>query len=578
MARQVIEWDNWISHDLGRRAPQAYHYGRRKLSASYSHWRGLNVVRYLNGSIGPRPPFATVTRLPNSPPSQPWGGSIVAALWVGGLRQVCLIMSNGDVWHAGDFSTEPGNITWVFFGNLGFVPSVACVNGLGVMVGSLTVQSGGNPNTCFAAFVDIANNVITPITGMPICNLMVSYQQFIVVGNTLFSSGNTSTLFFSDLPANINDTPGLSWTAAQANGVGVVGIGTAEPVSGLFTQKDTLVIPKQGGEWYTLTGIPSGPPIIRRIDVGLDFRGVGGPVRQSNIWYPNGRDIGVFTGSAVQVDDLPDYDDLGSTSKYDYNHLTGLCQLSQADEFLLMGTALNDVGDQVVWAFIRHGLAGVATSTGWSRHVLQYEPNHTVQAPTPIPVYVGDSVAWIFLQAAADHPVDVFQFDIRQEIPYQKTWDTGANFPHGNPEALYADAQAGTVVNGFLSIPEWWSPDGHNAQVHEIFVDLDYDGAAWQNASDAGIDPSRVVGFDVTVDALNLKGADNSRSSFALPWGPPDIVRPVPTSNTNMIRTRAYLRVGDQGASSGFRINLTNMRGVQVYRILATVDVSVSEP
>lgn len=554
----------------------AYHYGRRKLLASYGHWRGLNVMRYLNGSIGPRPAF-TPLNIKIAPPyalAPGFTDSFFGAYWVGGVSKVVLLMTSGDVFQSDDPSGTPG---WNYIGNLGFVPTCACVNGVGVQVGSVDIVSSGNPDIAAGAFIDPISMAIAPITGQPVCDLMVAFGVFIVVGldrtyaPTLPAS---SLIWFSDLPGDLNTVPGQSWTGAQGDGVGVVGVGDFQPVSGLFTQKDTLVIAKQAGEWWSLTGIPTSPPVIRRIDVGLEYKGVGGSVRQSNIWFPNGRDIGTFTGSLVAVSDLPDLGDFGGNSIYQYGTFDGLSQLEQTDEFILTATGTSYTGQLFPWAFIHHGMAGAGTSPGWSRHLLPYL-GRTINPGSNIPLFVGDSVTWLFLQVAPNEPIDVFQFDIRQEIPYQ---EYNATFPAGNPAAIYADMGQAGIVSGTFQIPEWWAPDGQNAHVTEVFVDLDFDAAAWQNAKNAGINPAEIVGFSMYVEALNLKGADASRASRTLSWTPADKSRPVPKSNTSMLRTRASFRIGDQGLSSGFRINLTQMRGIQMWRILAMVDIDASEP
>lgn len=487
-------------------------------------------------------------------------------------------MSNGDVFTSPDYTGTP---SWSYIGRLPYTPSCAVVNGVGVTVGSVGTAVAGNPNMCLASYIDPVALTITPITGMPVCNMMVAYNEFIVVGLRADPASGITTgssiVWFSDLPANISDLPGISWTLAQGNGVGVVGVGTAEPASGLFTQKDTLVVSKQGGEWWTMTGIPTGPPVIRRMDVGLDFKAVGGAVRQSNIWYPNGRDIGTFTGSRIDVSELPDLGDLGGTSSaYTYGTFNGIASLAQADEFMLTGTGRSTVGNKVPWVFIRHGMSGAGTAPGWSRHVLNYlGAGASYVDSSHVPLAVGDSMIWLFLQARPNLPVDVFQFDIRQEIPYERP---GAAFPAGNPKALYADMGTGEIVTSVFSIPEWWAPDGHLAHVTEVFVDLDYDAAAWQNAVASGVDPSALVGFNVSVDSLNHVNRDSARTSQPLPWAPAHITRPVPVSNTNMMRTRASFRVGDQGPGSGFRINLLQMRGIQVFRVLATVELDISAP
>lgn len=578
ISNQIVEWDNWIGHDLGRRAPQAYHYGRRKLLASYSHWRGLNMMRYLNGSVGPRPSFTLLRDFFGKAANAPGGSTMFGAYWVGGIRQVVLIRTDGNVYRILDQSNvrsagNPG--VWEFIGNLGFTPTCATVSGCNVVVGSTTVTVAGTPNLVKSAYIDPIAFTITPITGMPICDRMVAYNQFIVVGYTgaaRVSGANPSLIYFSDLPTNIRDLPGLNWTLATNNGVGVVGVGTAEPISGLFTQKDTLVISKMGGEWWTLTGIPTTPPTIRRVDVGLDFNGVGSAVRQSSIWYPNGRDIGIFNGSATQIMELPDIDDFGGASRYSYNIFTGLSSLVNSDEFMLAGYSTNLGGQNVPWVFIRHGLSGIATAAGWSRHTIESLTGN-VNAPTPWPVYVGDGITWLFVQSPASS-INVYQFDIRQEIPYESQ----GTFPAGNPKALYADGIGADVPTGSFAIPEWWAPDGHLAHVTRVFVDLDYDAAAWQNASAAGTNPADVIRMAVNVSAINIRGDDVVRASQPLLWTPKDVPRLVSGSNTGMTRTRAVFRVGEQGPASGFQIGINNIRGIQIFRVLANVNVDLAEP
>lgn len=531
-------------------------------------------MRYLNGSIGPRPPF-TDLKLDHTVPLVPgWAGNFFGAYWVGGANKVVVIMDSGVVYASDDPTGSPH---WTLVGNLGFTPSCACVNGTGLQVGSVQLQTAGNPNIGFAAYVDPIANTITPITGQPMCDWLVAYSAFVVAGlDKKFAPTlkGSSVIWFSDLTANITDIPGQSWTSAQGNLTGVVGIGDFEPISGLFTQKDTLVIAKQGGEWWSLTGIPSGPPTIRRIDKGLDFLGVGGSIRQSNIWYPNGRSIATFTGSTTSTSDAPDLGDFGGDSDYRYGTFVTVSELENTDEFMLTALGTGLTGKKFPWVFLHHGMQGTGTSSGWSRHLLSYQAD-TVNLGSNFSVHVGNAVTWLFLQEGNNMPVQTYQFDIRQEIPYQ---GLNASFPAGNPVGIYQDMGTGAPVTGTFQIPEWWSPDGWNAHVHEVFVDLDFDAAAWQNAADAGSDPAQVVGFSINVEALNLKGAESSRTSRTLTWSPDNRIRPVPASNTNMLRTRASFRVGDQGASSGFQIKLSNMRGIQVWRIVGIVNIDLSEP
>lgn len=416
---------------------------------------------------------------------------------------------------------------------------------------------------------------------MPSCNAIVAYKEFVVTGRKPTADGTpgTNVLWFSDRPGTIGGQPGLFWTN---NSVQQVAVGTNESIAGLFVQKNALAIPKVGGDWYTMTGAWDNGT-IRKADVGLDFQGVGAAVRQSNIWYPNGRDIGAFTGAQTIIEPLPDFQDTGTTSQYFGTDpslavgvqpaFTGLAQLEQIDEFILTGAASpappSGPGYQ---AFIRHGAAGAGTAVGWTRHTLPYG-SQVASSIGNQPLFVGNALVWNFFQNNSTNNLDVFQFDIRQEIPYA---GLGGVTSAGDPRQLYQDFLTGQVVKGEFHIPEWWAPDGSKAHVAAVLVDFDYDTVAWQTVQNLGGDPSTVVGFEVNVDALNLFRADGVRSSRSIPWAPPQKVRPIPASNAQMVRHRAAFKMGEQGAASGFRVNVTNMRGVQLYRVVAVVDLEIA--
>lgn len=534
MAREFLSFDNWTLGDTGRHGPMAYHYGRRKMLASYGHFRGMNVIRYPNGAVGPRPALkyrsdlgATIT------------GQVIFVEYAAGIDMLYVVTNAGYVYRRNSFLVGGGSWSVTV---TGLSPICAAVYGndlyIGAPGGVYRVTSGGVQTGPFAN---------SPAN----CSFLVEYREVLV------GAGNASGSVAYSAPGD-----GTTWPASNTLGIGAANI----TIVGLFAQRNSLVTALANGEWWTTTGFLTqggtvGNDVTRRADLGPVYAGFGCSVMQSTIWYVNGRDACNFTGAQTSMEPIPDADGLPGAYFPTLNEpgapLTCTSiepALTQPDSFLVVGTGTVNAA-QVNYGFLRQG------TTGWTRHTLPVAaPN--LSLPKAKGVFSGD----VFLVSQNGTQLRMYQWLPRLETPY--------GYNNGDPLVNNLDGDTAAVVGGSFSLPEWWVPDGGSAHVHGVVVDFEYDQNAITDTIANGNSADSVVHFDINVEALNLYEADLSRTSNTQSFTPKaDALARAAAGVNQPVRRRELFRVGDQGIGSGFRVNLTNMRGVMVYRIVVVVDL-----
>lgn len=527
-----IEFSDFGGGDSGRERP---------LPNALSKYRGLNTWRYPNGAIGPRPAWAFLafTGLPTGKTLTHFTTSVGGGGWF--------------AWAFSDktvYSVIAGQTVAALRGTLGDVPSDSVTVGNYIYYVSNAGTGGGR-----VGFDGSYASVVTPLA-----DLVVQHGS-----QTVALRQQDSKLYWSD-----PDDP-TSWPAANA-----VFVGDQTQATGIYVQRNTVVITKINGEVWVFTGTFGVNEVLRRVDSGLLHpaagQAKGSIVGNSVLYFTSGSKMTAWTGAELKTifrPDMPAAAGFNSSPKSD--NVGAVVSCGEPNQFLVLGTMDNIAAPTTR----RPWFHSFSPEAGWNRHTFPVA-DYTLPATHLGGFTSADSSRGILTSfhingailacrpsdAAGVTTVRNYLFLPRQETPYS----AALPLQWGASTAIL-DGDLTTPVIATFQSAEFWAPEGRDVFVRALIIDYSYDtDAAVVTALGAEV-PNK---FDLTVEALQRNGGSSASSTS----------QTVTASGGNSIdggsmsRTRTTLRVGDQGPGPGFRWKLADWRGIMIHRVIVVADIS----
>jgi hypothetical protein len=349
---------------------------------------------------------------------------------------------------------------------------------------------------------------LAALTDSPGANNVAVYGDRIVAGKIDGSFGYR--LRFSDA-ANPN-----SWPAAN-----FIDIGDGWHISGLFSQRQHLLIVKQAG-MYVLTGVPGVNPVLRKVS----NRGGGESPFMSfmhpdnTLWYSDGGSHPQsFNGSVTR-----DYSHLslgGSLSSGTTNPpvvgITGFTNPALGVMFFRDSGNTAMLNQNGVWTSHTFGV----NTTGYTAEHGQY-------------VYLCDG-------GAVGVAPKFYAFNPSSDTPGIEGGDR-----------MKAGDDSSTALTGTVTFPEWWATDGDEVMVRSVIVDF----RTWATGS------ATTNHFDLAVSALRRYQAGSAQASTTVSFDE----AAASSSATGTLQRRIF-GFGEQGIGNGFQLAFTNCRGMAIQRI-----------
>lgn len=528
-----VEFSDFSGGDSGRERP---------LANDLTRYRGINTWRYPNGALGPRPPWITIpyTGLPTGKTLRTFTTAVdVAGSWL------AWTFSDGTV-----YTTVPGSTVAALRGTLGNDPTDAMSNGDAIYFISINGTGGGK--------VDKAG-AFTAIT-TPIAELITQKGS-----QTIALRQSDSKLFWSD-----PDDP-TTWPAAN-----VVFVGNRTPATGVYIQRDTIVVTKINGEIWLFTGTLGVNEVLRQVDIGLIHpyaaHAKGAIAGNSVLYYTTGSKMTAFTGGQLKTlsrPDMPETALYNSSPKTD--NVGSVVSSGEPNQFVVLGTMDLTATPTTRKAWFH----SFSPEQGWNRHVAPIAP-YTISAAAIGGLTSADSAKAIRTSlhlngtvvicrpsdASGVTTVKTYFFIPRLETPY----NVSVPMQWGSVTAL-ADGDLSTPVVASMQSGESWTPEGRDTHVRALIIDYSYDADANIPLGLGAEIPHKV---DVVVEALQREsGASQASAAQTLTASGGNSI-----DGGTMYRARATLRFGDQGPGPGFRFKLSDWRGILIHRVIAAVDVS----
>lgn len=541
MTRAVIPYQDFSGGDSGRERPAV---------GDLTRYRGINTWLYPNGAIAPRPAWSVIgiTGLPTGKT----------------LRTFTTTVGGGSVWYAFSFSdgtvyttTNSAPLTAALRGTLGNDPSDALAVGESVIFISNAGTGGGKVDKS-GAYVAVT---------APQADLLVQHGSQTVAVNQ-----QTSILYWS-----APDDP-TSWPAANA-----VIVGDAIIATGLYVQRNTILVLKLNGDMWMFTGTLGVNEVLRKVDNILAHplagRAKGAVVGGSSLVYTAGSKMVIWTGAQPKAVMRPD---LIATTGFDSSPKTdnvgAITCNGEPNQFVVAGT-MDSTSSPTTR---RPWMQTFSPDRGWGRHTLpvsDYVISASALGGTGVTstdsskgIRLGTHVAGTLVacfpsDAAGQSTISVLNLLPRLETPY--TVSVPMQWGGGSPATAITDAATGLPVVASIQSAEFWAPEGQEATVRSLIVDYSWDSDSAIQAAMGSAVPHR---FDITVEALERQdGSSQDSTSIAF----------VPTSGTSYAidggsirRGRKVFSFGDQGAGGGFRWKLADWRGIMIHSVQAVVDLT----
>lgn len=506
-----VRFDSWSAGNAGRLDPGM---------APQNAWYGRNVHMYNSGLIGPR-----------------WG-----------LKSLAVTVSGG-----GSITVPVAN------GPKGFATlgSNALVTADKTYMIPLTgLEAGAGVATPFAAYPVTPSKWVTYVA-------QTDSMIFALVDNALYrhnTSGMTTTAVTTPSPFSFirrwnlycvgvdSVTPYRLWFSQITSGgfdfsVWPVGnyldVGDSEPITAIVPVYNTLFVGKRSG-WWAITGVIGTSSAIRQATSGdgpVDARGAGATADNRIVYWPRSYNPALFNGSrsSLLLDHVvPTFNPLaaqavmaaptGRTNIFGYDNgaTSSVILFAEAG-----GASYHDLG---------------VTLAGYAPDVI--ENGYGISTPGTILAAKKSTTAGETLQLYA--------------------WNIDADRPPIASDTLGSLGDGvNTPVDAYLQTRAWFDPQGRDVRVRSVQVRY----RAWKIGSNATEASKLMSGFGISVETLSPyddRSSTSPEQHARVAWNE------VSTSGSDLI---ARFAIGDQGFGSGFRINVTDMRGIAIRDIVVGLDV-----
>lgn len=533
--RQSVMFGDWSKGDYGRRLP----------ATEPGAFRGLNVMVYPDGSVGPRPPMRPF-------PVTGYGtAEIRHAIWVtAGVYSLVESIVTVDIGgvvrgfdvdgRTGDTPTGSGATT-----NPGTVTSLSGLVEFNNQLFGVRFTAGG---------VQISSSAITSVAAMPSGQTAVAYgDQMVILRDS--GSGPLNEIRWS-APADAT-----SWPTAN-----FLRVGGGSFIKLMRVGRNSLVFGLEDGTWWVLTG-PLGPSaVLRRVDKSLPItillpaasnidRHPATVTNGGSVVLVTRRDVCTFTGAQTLVEPSVD-SPYHALDVLNYPTIVKSAAPLLGDDQLAMSsyTSPNPVATTTIGTIVAN------PNDAWVR----WQVPETLNTTDPGVAVLGDGSGILFVMTQAilpDAAPKFYTVNTQARSPLNSGAYSSATDTTITP-VTPTDGNTGAAVQGTLRTYTWYHPEMKNTTVVGVVVDLLYEASHL---------PGGNVGLSVAVESVSSNTDTDYSTSLTQAWGPNQ--PKLSSTGTNVNPSRAIFRFGDQGPGPGFRLVFTNMKGCTIRQVMAIVDV-----
>lgn len=498
--RQVVVYDDFSGGEYGSLGDW---------NAPRDSFTGLNVVRYVDGSIGPRCGLVDL-----APASVPTG-----TLCGFGFTNV----PNKELWFAKGNTVygipgAGGGTATAYTTTFGITPTTVVPEAVDAGgIGYVTVLG----STCYK--LDHSARTVTALASTPGGTCIAIYGDRLVVANGGGGANPFNRLYYS-AAADFTSFPAANY----------IDIGDTWGITGLYPQRQNLAIAKQDGSWYVLAGVPGVNEVVRQVSRTSSPRNPADGTLTSDglIWYvPPYKDVpAVFNGSSVR----------------EIEHLSWAGgNYSEED----LPPSFRAVAGK--WAGDMAYFAGI-TDTGADNRMAQFREKvwsfHTFDVNTSAWAITGPlgSSTYYFVSdgGGASTAAKFYAFKM------------SANRPPLTSATLESLGDASTTpFSATIALPEWWAKDGQEIKVRAVVVDFKKfnHGASADNAFTISVTPRRLH-----------EAGDGSAETES--WS--EATASASTSGTRDRFTGTFESV----FGNGFQLSLTGLVGVAIQKVWVYLD------
>lgn len=514
--RQVLTFDAFQAGEFGSEAPW------RAPKGSYT---GLNVQRYVDGSLGPRNGLKQLT--------------LSGAAITGTLAGFGRLFQGNDapmfalIGTAGYRITTAGVVT-ALTGALDAAPTEPPQAAF-VGVGTKTYISSAGDNLYRIDFLaDTLTKIATPNSPGARCFVQYGERTLAAGGSAVVApdgtAGSPNRIYFS---AAANPE---SWPAANFIDVG----DGSNDITGLYPQRTHLVITTSDGSWWILTGVPGVNPVLRKqaTSVAPAFPHHAAQLGNGNVAYTiassgdtgSTASLGLFTGSQLVLNETINYGNGRRTQPYPTYTVVPL--KNPADWLVQGGSA------------VAANRAAVFQARGWALHEWQ------VAGVTLQGYCASDTVGDRHFFTDGGAPATTPKF-------YE--WRSYNNRPGFSGDTLMQPGDASTTpFTARFSLPEWYAPDGREVGLVEVVVDY----TTWNTGS------ASTNHFDITPQVLRTYESGSVGGSTL------SFDEAGAASSTAIAGTRKRKRFswGGLPEGNGFSLDFAALRGCAISKIAVHIE------
>lgn len=371
---------------------------------------------------------------------------------------------------------------------------------------------------------DLSLMTTTAVTTPSAFNFIRRWNLYCVgVDNTTpyrvwFSQVNSSGFDFSTWPAT-----------------NYIDVGDNEPITAVVPLYNTLFVGKRSG-WWAITGVIGTTAAVRQVSVGdgpVDARGVSATADNRVAYWPRSPNPAFFNGS-------------GTSLMLDHSTSTYSAQAAQA-------VVSPPTGRTTLFGYDNGATSStvmVSALGGPSLHTFGVK----IAGWAPDTIENGYSLSSGYVLAAkqssiAGEALSVYYWRIDPDRPPLSTDTLGS----------YGDAST-TPLDATLQTRAWFEPQGRDVRVRTITVHL----RAWGIGSASN---KLYSGLGCSVECLapyDNASFTSAEQHWRLPYG---------ETSTTGEDFAVRFAIGEQGFGQGFRVNLTDMRGVAIRDVIVGLDL-----
>lgn len=526
MSTAVVAFDNFDAGEFGQEAPW---------KAPKNGFTGRNVVKYVDGSIGPRNGLIEIPTSGLSPTGVILGMGTNNLARVAASARANWFVIGTSVY----FMTDAGLIS-AASGSLAVTPTVPVA---AVTKGGVTYLSVLNDKLYK---LDHDTQVLTPIAtpNSPGLLTLAQYGERTMAGGANGkapdgSAAPTNRVYYSAA----SDPENWDATANVESPAGFFDVGdTSIAITAIIPQRTHLVITTSDGGWWVLTGVPGVNHVLRP-----QLRSVS-PIAPEHVAQTgngllaytiasssdNGSiaSIGTFDGSQITLNEKLKYGDGRQSGAYPRY---GVVPLKNANDFFITGgpgVAPNHMALRQYEAFTLHdwSVSGVTlyafvnSETVADKHILTDGGS------------VGATPRFFKWRAYNNRPAF--------------TSDTGAQ---------PGDASM-TPFSATFTTPEWYDEKGREFRVTGVQVDF----TSWDTGS------TSTNHFDLVLSTLRTWEDGTTRTHTTRTWDQAGASSAATTAGT---RHRKRWEFADSKAGNAFTITINDLRGVAIQKITVRLEL-----